>query len=103
MHLQASGVAAIERAVVNPDARGTRDTRDADRAAVVSLSSGREAVYFAEGRMESEAGNYRRAAELLELSHAASGSAVALVSAANMYHKLGELGHAEMLYTQASA
>ena len=49
-----------------------------------------------------QAGEYRRAAELLELAHSVSGSAAALVSAANMHHKLGELAHAEALYTQAS-
>ena len=103
---------------------------------MASLTSDPAAVYFAEGRMECEAGQhrshpaptptptrtphphphthptptptpkqagqYRRAAELLELAHSVSGSAAALVSAANMHHKLGELAHAEALYTQAS-
>ena len=108
--MRAGAAAAAEAEVVNPDARGTRGTRDADRAAVASLTSGREAVYFAEGRMECEAGQYRlqhlglqpsahtvaacitygcslhyirlqagqyrRAAELLELAYSVSGSAV---------------------------
>ena len=67
------------------------DTQVAERAAAL----------FGEGRAESDAGHYARAAELLEASHGLSGSAAALVSAANMHAKLGDTSRAVEMYTRA--